>query len=265
MVDGGNAGRTRDRRHSPDERVSGDCAGRRGRYDVCAEGQLRVDARLLIVGGDEDAETDTEGEQQPEHEQAAIECGAAPARAGEQEPGGCRRPASCDPCRCPGDESAAEAHEQQGGADPEQSRGEEHVDRQRQGGVRVRVDDGGESRARGQPVDEPGDSEAKQVEVEPLPEWFAGAADAAAAFADAAAEGRHPGADARGRRACDGEGDADAEGGQYACCPDPAAGCSEPDGGKREAGAQRAGEEAEGEALERGERDEVAAACAAGA
>ena len=53
--------------------------------DVGAERELRVDARLLVVGRGEDAEVDAEREQQPDDEQAAVDRGAAPAGAREQE------------------------------------------------------------------------------------------------------------------------------------------------------------------------------------
>ena len=68
-----------------DEACRVDHAGRRGRDDVGAERELRVDARLLVVGRGEDAEVDAEGEQQAEDEQAAVDRRAAPARAREQE------------------------------------------------------------------------------------------------------------------------------------------------------------------------------------
>ena len=54
--------------------------GRRGGDDVPAEGQLRVDARLLVVGGGEDPEVDPEGEQQPEDDQAPVDRRARAAR-----------------------------------------------------------------------------------------------------------------------------------------------------------------------------------------
>ena len=56
-----------DARHARDPRgeaVSADDARRRGDDDVGAERQLRVDARLLVVGRGEDAEADAEREQQ---------------------------------------------------------------------------------------------------------------------------------------------------------------------------------------------------------
>ena len=66
--------------------AAGRDAGRRGGHDVGAERQLRVDVRLLVVGGGEDPEVDAEREQQPDHDQAAVDRRAAPAGAGEQEP-----------------------------------------------------------------------------------------------------------------------------------------------------------------------------------
>ena len=67
VVDGGDAGDARD---APRSRGRGACcgdhAGRRGGGDVGAERELRVDARLLVVGGGEDAEVDAEREQQPD-------------------------------------------------------------------------------------------------------------------------------------------------------------------------------------------------------
>ena len=44
--------------------VALDDAGRRGDDDVRSESELRVDARLLVVGGGEQAEFDAEREQQ---------------------------------------------------------------------------------------------------------------------------------------------------------------------------------------------------------
>ena len=68
MGDGGDAARAGKCGDPPNEVVPSQCRGRCGCDDVGAERELGVDACLLIVGGDEDAEVDAEGEQQPEHE-----------------------------------------------------------------------------------------------------------------------------------------------------------------------------------------------------
>ena len=68
---------------------------RRGRDDVGAERQLRVDVGLLVVGGGEDAEAHAKREQQSDHHKAAVDSGAAPAGADGKEPP--RVPASRPP------------------------------------------------------------------------------------------------------------------------------------------------------------------------
>ena len=119
--------------------------------------------RLLVVGGGEDREAHAEGEQQPDHDEAAVD---RRARGGRRSPGGrraatrgCReRPAA----RARPASAAAQADQQQRRPDPEQRRPEEHVDRQRQGRVRVRVDDRREAGAHGQPVDQAAERPARR-------------------------------------------------------------------------------------------------------
>ena len=236
------------------------CPGWRGCDDVGAEGQLGVDARLLIVGRGEDAEIDPEGEQQPEHEQAAVDRIAPTADAREQEAGRGRSAAGDGARGDPGDESTAQAYEKQRGADPEQERREEHVNREGEGRIRVGVDDGRESCARRQPVDEPGDEKAHQVEVEPLPEGHSFAADAPTGVADAAAEHHPSGVDANRHRGSSGQADADAERHEDASDADSAGGAGQPDGDERETGPDRARGDCGHDALQYGEQRKVASA-----
>ena len=87
MVDRGGRADPGDRGDPGGEVAAGRNSGWRGGDDVRAERQLRVDVRLLVVGGGEDPEVDPEGEQQSEHDQAAVDRGAAPAGADELKPG----------------------------------------------------------------------------------------------------------------------------------------------------------------------------------
>ena len=130
-------------------------AGRRGGGDVGAERQLRVDVGLLVVGGGEDAELDAEREQQPDHDEPAVDRLAAAPRAREHERA--RAPRRTRSCAVggPRERPSAEADEQQRCADPQQRRGEEHVRGKRQGRVRVRVDDRREPGSSCQPPDQP--------------------------------------------------------------------------------------------------------------
>src|SRR5205823_1383561 len=91
---------------------AGDGARRCGDDDVGAERQLRVDARLLVVGGGEDAEVDAEGEQQPDREESAVDRLAAATGAREQEADGCRRTAARRTAGEPGDEPGDGEREQ---------------------------------------------------------------------------------------------------------------------------------------------------------
>ena len=106
----------------------------------------------------------------PTSDQAAVDRGAAPAGARQEEPAwrvglppGRRVPRATR--RTP-----PEADEQQRRPEPEQRRREEHVDRERQRRVGVRVDHRGEAGAGRQPEDEAAEGERCEVEVQALPE-----------------------------------------------------------------------------------------------
>src|SRR5206468_3604215 len=68
----------------PLERVPSNRSRGSGGDDIGAERQLRVDARLLVVGRGEEAEVDAEGEQQSGHEQATVDRRSTAAGAREQ-------------------------------------------------------------------------------------------------------------------------------------------------------------------------------------
>ena len=92
---------------------------RRGaRDDVRAERQLCVDTCLLVVRRGEDSEIDTEGKQQPDEQQSAVDRSAAATGARQQQP----RQGSCPPPGHPTrhglQQRAAQPHEQQGGTEP---------------------------------------------------------------------------------------------------------------------------------------------------
>ena len=174
-----------------------DRPGRRGGGDVGAERELGVDVGLLVVGGGEDAEAHAEREQQPDHDEAAVDrCARAGRhwRAGTRAP--CRARAAGGAWQRPTQRPPAQTHEQQRRAEPQQRRGEEHVHRQRQRGIGVRVDDGGEPGAGGQPVDQAAHRERDEIEVQPLPQRTAPAQRAATALADARPPHRCAGSEA---------------------------------------------------------------------
>ena len=141
VVDCRDARRSRQRSDLLHERMLPDRPRRCGRDGIGAERQLGVHACLLVVRGDEDAEVDAEREQEPEHEQPAVDRAAASARAGEQEAEGRRRPLAGGPRGDPGQSTSAQPYQQERGADPEQRGRQEHVDGERQRRIRVRVDD----------------------------------------------------------------------------------------------------------------------------
>ena len=263
VLDRRDAGRAGERGNALDEPILLDRRRRRSRDDVRAERQLSIHARLLVVGRDEDAEADAESEQEREQEQAAVDRLPAPPGAREQEAGRGRRPSARDTARQPGDHAAPKPQQEQCRADPEQGRCEEHVDRERERRVRIGIDDGRESGPGGQPVDESGNGEREQVEVEALPERTSVASHAAPRVSDAAAEGDEGRADPGGRRPDGGKRDADAERGRDAAPADPAPRAREPDRAQRDDRAEGAGEQTEQDALDCRERDEVAAAGAA--
>src|SRR5439155_14958133 len=95
------------------ERVSLDRPGRSGGDDVGAERQLRVDAGLLVVGRGEEAEVDAEGEEQPGHEQAAVDRRAAATGARKQEAAPGARATAARPAGEPGEKAPAQPQEQQ--------------------------------------------------------------------------------------------------------------------------------------------------------
>src|SRR5262249_52213332 len=138
--------------------------------DVRSERELGVDARLLVVRGAEETEVDTEGEQEADDEEAAVDRWAAAAGACEQKAGPGGRAAAGGSGTETGEGPPTQAEEELGRTQPEQGGREEHVHRQRQRGVRVRVDDSREAGTGGQPVDEARDGERDQVEIEALPE-----------------------------------------------------------------------------------------------
>src|SRR5207248_11543742 len=105
----------------------------------------------------------------------------------------------------------------------------------------------------------------QQIEVETLPQRAAGTANAAARLADGAAKGDEAGGDARGRSSHGGEHDTDTERCEYAPAADTARRAGELKRAERGHRPERAGAEREHEALEQRERQEVAAARAAGA
>ncbi len=143
---------------------------RRRGDDVGPEGELGIDVGLLVVGGGEDPEVDAEREQQPDDDQATVDRRAPAPRAGQHESARRVNPPPRGASGEPGEHPAPETDEQKGRAEPQQSGREEHVDRQREGGVRIRVDDGREAGARGQPVDEPAHREREQIQIQPLPQ-----------------------------------------------------------------------------------------------
>src|SRR5439155_22194950 len=113
----------------------------------------------------------------------------APACADQKEAGpGAGLPAGRPSCK-PAERLAAQPDEQERRAQPEQGRGEKHVDGERERRVRVGIDDRRKARARGQPIDEPRDGEREQVEIEPLPERLADPLNATPTLADVAPEG----------------------------------------------------------------------------
>ena len=241
------------------EAVLRDRAGWRRDDDIRPEGQLGVDPGLLVVGRREDPEVDAEGQQERRHDEAAIDRGAAPACAGQEEAGRGRRPLPRRSAGDPGDRAAAGSNEQQRRPEPEQSRGQEHVDRERQRRVRVRVDDRGEAGPRGEPVDEAADGESQHVEVEALPQRLAGALHAAARVDHGAAEGGKPGADPRRRGAEERQRDADRERHERARRPDRAGVADEvAHREQRRTGSERAGQEADHGALGSGQLQQVA-------
>jgi hypothetical protein len=97
VVDGRYASCAGEARDALQQAVVGDCSRGSCCDDVGAERELRVDARLLVVGGDEDGEVDREGEQQSQDEQAAVDRRASSSRACQQESERRRCPAAGDP------------------------------------------------------------------------------------------------------------------------------------------------------------------------
>ena len=134
--------------------------------DVRADGQPRVDERLLIPGRGEDAQVDANASSSATITSPRLIDAARRAALTSRKSRGLRRALRREQL----EEPAADAHEQQRRADPEQRRCEEHVDRQRERRVRVRADDGGEAGTCGQPPDKPAHGERDEVEVEALPE-----------------------------------------------------------------------------------------------
>src|SRR5204863_3903869 len=110
----------------------GDGARRCTQDDVGAERQLGVDARLLVVGGGEEAELDAEGEQEADDQQAPVDRSTSPAGACEEERGPGSGLSSRRPSRKPAERLAAQPDEQKCGAEPEQGWREKHVYRQRE-------------------------------------------------------------------------------------------------------------------------------------
>ena len=257
VIDRRDAGDARKLPDAVNEVVLDDRSRRRARDDVGTEGQLCVDARLLVVRRGEDAEVDAEREQERDHDEAAVDRSAAPARTDEQEARPRARASARRAAGEPGERAAAQPHEQQRRPEPEQGRPEEHVHGEGQRRVRVRVDDRREPGARGECVDEPGAGEREQVEVEALPERFPLASCAAPCVAHAPAEDREARAHACGERARDRERDADPKGDERASAADTAAGAREV---HREQGAprsERAGQKTEEKALDPRETEQV--------
>ena len=265
MVDGGGRGDPGDLGDLPGEVLGRGDAGRSSGDDVGAQGELCVDQRLLVVGGREDAEVDAEGEEQADDDEPAVDRRAAAPGAGEQEAahrGGASRRR---PPRQPSDDAAAQPDEEQRGADPQQGRAEEHVDRERERRVGVRVHDRREAGAGGEPVDEEAADQGQHVKVQALPEWRAVPAGGAPRVAHRAAEGRDAGADARRGGAGEAEADAGEQDPQAAerrevqAARDDDGDCGGPGGD-----AEQAGDDADDEALDGGQYEQPASRRAAG-
>src|SRR5581483_4074068 len=96
------------------------------------------------------------------------------------------------------------------------------------------------------------------VQVQPLPERGTRAADTAPALADTAAEGGETRSYACGGRARGGDREAEAERGEHTNGADAAAHAGEADGAERDGRAERACKQAELEALDARERQQVA-------
>ena len=240
--------------------LAGGHARGRGHGYVGAEGQLGVDGGLPGVGGGEDAEIDAEGEQQPDDHEAAIDRGPPSARTGQQKTSSRVGPAPCRLPREPGKAAAPQPDEQQSRADPQQRRGEEHVDGEREGRVGVGVDDGREARAGRQPVDQGADRQGEPVEVEPLPERLALAAPRAATVCDAGPQHGDAGADPCRGGAGDRQADAGGGGDGGACeCEPDAALDHRGDGEEGKPGTGKPGDQADHRALHACHHQEVAA------